>query len=127
MAWRFRAYRVGAESDVVAEWYASEEQRPKVQAKFDQRMRALSGMGPAEWVRPYSDSLDDGLREIRFEASRIAWRPIGFFSGPMEFTFLIMASEHNDRLVPPEAMTTAKRRMEEVKLNRERARDVELA
>jgi hypothetical protein len=71
----------------------------------------------SQWNSDYAHHLNgaDGVFEIRFEANRIAYRPMCMF-GPSEqqFTILNFAVEHNDKLRPPGALETAKRRKREV-------------
>lgn len=42
------------------------------------------------------------------------YRPIGFFSGKMEFTFLIFANEVGGKFVPPTACEIAQKRRKEL-------------
>ena len=100
----------------VSAWY--DAQSPKIQAAFDQRIRALMQMQLQEWRDPYTKKLKgdgSGLIEIRFFKDNVQYRPLGFF-GPNrgEFTILICAIEQGDEFVPRNAIARAQRRKREV-------------
>jgi hypothetical protein len=109
-----RAYLLDDNADVISVWYDQYAGQPKVRAKLDMRMLHLRPRRRDErdgWNRPYYDTLERGVGEVRFEIGNIQYRPIGFF-GPAreEFTFLLFAIEQSDRLQPRNAIDEAVRR-----------------
>jgi hypothetical protein len=125
--WLFRCYITADGVDVIDRWY--QEQPPKTQAKFDVRIRFLRQQPRSSWVRPYFDSLKgecDGLGEIRFECMNVQWRPIGFSSGRMEFTLVMVAKEKGGKFEPRSTCSVSQERKSEVENNRNRARDCQL-
>jgi hypothetical protein len=82
----------------------------KLKAKFLSRLRILAQLEIREWNENFYKTLAgecDGLSEIRFEADHVQQRPLGFRSGPYEFTLLLWAMERNDRFVPLSACEIA--------------------
>jgi len=110
---------------IVAEWFAAQDDA--VQAAFLGRMKFLIGLPGDGWDRPYVGQLRrecKGLFEIVIEVGNVQYRPIGYFSGEMEFTFLAFATERDDRLVPASVCDTAKRNIEIIEQHKERAREI---
>jgi len=122
--WTFRCYLTPSGVDAIEEWY--EAQPAKLRAKFDTRLRYLQQQPRSAWTRPYFDTLKGecaGLGEVRFEWGNVQHRPIGFFSGELEFTLVFVATERDDKFVPRTACETSQRRKREVLSNRGRAHD----
>ncbi|MEQ8377407.1 hypothetical protein [Parvibaculum sp.] len=92
--------------------------------KFEGRMRFLQELPANAWVRPYAASLKGdgaGLVEIRFQCEKVQHRPIGFFSGAREFTFVFVAIEKGWRFKPRSTIKIANSRKREVIADRSRA------
>ncbi len=119
--WTFRYYiRPNGGSDVRE---AYERGGKELQARFLSRMRILAQLPQREWHDTYYKTLSgpcDGLAEVRFKASGVQQRPLGFHSGDHQFTFLFWATERNRRFVPPSACATALARKAEVLRERDR-------
>jgi hypothetical protein len=65
----------------------------------------------ADWREPLFKSLHgecSGLGEIRFKGDDVQQRPLGFVSGPREFTLFFWATEKNGRFVPKGACAIAR-------------------
>jgi hypothetical protein len=121
--WTVRGYLAVGRS-VIEEWLqgASDD----AQAKLDSRLLMLCQLELAIWKHDHAHQLHgecDGLFELKFRADRIAHRPLCCF-GPRrrEFTILLFATEHNNRLRPPGACASALARCVEITANPERAR-----
>lgn len=118
--WAFRSFVTDRGDSEVSTWY--EEGTPKVKAKFDTTLRYLRDR--PTWGMPYTRVLTEGdcngIIEIRFQAEKVQWRPLGF-QGPLrrEFTILNFATEHDFKLDPPSSCKTANIRRELVATNRE--------
>lgn len=113
--WTFRCYVDAQGNDVIDQWYRT--QPPKLRAKFDARLHYLRAQPRSGWVRPYFDILKNdcaGLAEIRFEFNNVQYRPLGCFSGELNFTFLLVALEKQRKFVPPNACTQALARKNEI-------------
>src|SRR5438270_912131 len=124
--WAFRCYCSLAGIDVIDEWYQA--QPDKLKAKFDTRMRYLQQQPRSAWVRPYFDTLSGdcaGLGEVRFEWKNVQYRPIGFSSGQLEFTLVMIAIERGRKFEPLSACKIAHTRKAEIAANRKRAHDCE--
>jgi hypothetical protein len=70
-----------------------------------------------EWVLPLFRNLrrdGAGLGEIRFKANDVEQRPIGFRSGPTQFTLVLCATEKNDDFVPANSVAVAQARKTEI-------------
>ncbi len=116
ISWVVKGYSVTATSSAVDDWIA--DVSPKVVAKFDARLRYLVSRPSSQWDVSYAHHLKgkcDGLFEIRFEVDNIAYRPLCCF-GPTrgEFTIVLFAIEHNDKLRPPDACKTGLTRKSEI-------------
>lgn len=103
-------------TDEVKAWF---DQAPKkVQGKFISRLKSLHTLPFDEWQLPLFRPLRRelaGLGEVRFKgADNIQYRPIGFRSGPNEYTILFCAKERSNRFVPRNAGDIALERKSEV-------------
>jgi hypothetical protein len=114
--WTLKAYRRrGSKISIAKEWY--DEVGYDVWAVFAWHMDYLCGQEADKWGRPWAEKLRGecaGLLEIIFEVDNVQYRPLGFFSGRMEFTFLIFATEVGDKFVPPTACAIAQKRKKEL-------------
>ncbi len=98
----------------------------KLRAKFDTRLRYLQQQPRSMWTRPHFDTLKEecaGLGEIRFEWSNVQYRPIGFFSGEMEFTFVMVSVERGNKFDPRSTCKISQKRKQEVLLDGSRVHD----
>src|SRR5690242_19904741 len=90
------------QTTIVSQWY--ESQSAGVQAAFLTRMKFLQGLPDDGWDRPYVGQLRGkpckGLYEIVITVEKVQHRPIGYFSGIMEFTIVSFATERDGKLVP---------------------------
>jgi Phage derived protein Gp49-like (DUF891) len=96
----------------------------KLRAKFFSRIATLAQLEFLEWREPLFKTLHgecDGLGEIRFQADDVQQRPLGFRSGPMEFTIVFWAIEKEDKFVPRNACRRALERKSEILANRNRS------
>jgi hypothetical protein len=96
--WKLKAFTKDGVRTIVQEWHAA--QSYAVQAAFERRLEMLIKQPPAVWKRPYIGKLRKdckGLYEIIFEVENIQHRPIGYYSGELEFTILAFATEKSDR------------------------------
>lgn len=113
--WTFRHYvDQNGSSDVRRAW---ERASAQVRAKFKSRLIDLAHLPLSEWHETYFKRLsgpDSGLAEIRFKADRVQQRPLGFHSGPNEFTLLFWATEKGGEFRPRSACNIALRRKAEV-------------
>lgn len=111
-----RAFQPDVGNDVVSSWYDDYQNLPVVRARLDVLMIHLREQARDGWVRPYFDTLRDGVGEVRFKANNVNHRPLGFF-GPdrNEFTFLYFATKTN-RFSPANAIDiAADRRLDAIK------------
>jgi hypothetical protein len=124
--WTFRSYHTDRGDRIFEDWH---DTRPdKFQAKIDTRLRYLRQQPLSKWNRPYAAVLHGdcaGLWEIILESMNVQWRPLGFISADMEFTFLFIAQERDDKWEPRNACESAQRRKAEVIANRNKAHDCE--
>ena len=116
VSWTVKGYEVSSSMSVIDDWMSQATDRAK--GKLDARLRYLVSRLPTDWDDKYAHQLSgkcDGLFEIRFEADGIAYRPLCFF-GPhrFEFTVVIHAVEHNDKLKPADACQTGLKRKSEI-------------
>lgn len=123
--WRVRSYAISDNATEIEKWCA--QATDEARAKFDSRLEFLTSRMPNEWIKSYAHQLTgdgDGLFEILFEANNVAHRMLCCF-GPkrMEFTILLCAIEHNDRLKPPKAIKIALKRKREVLDDQLKARE----
>jgi hypothetical protein len=109
---------------LVREWY--DEQDESVQAAFETALKFLSQQPPAWWDRPRVGKLRKeckGLIEIIFEVGNVQHRPIGYYSGKLEFTIVAFATERGGRFDPVNVCETAKKRIAIIEADKERARE----
>ena len=130
MSWKIksltdrRSEKVPKET-VLKQWF--EAQTDDVQAAFLVIMRHLIPLGGNGWGRPFVGQLRrecKGLFEIVVSMPDVEHRPIGYFSGEMEFTFLAFATERDNKLVPPSVCETAHRLIKDIAKGKEHVRDV---
>jgi hypothetical protein len=117
--WSIRCY-TDEHGDAIDTWYA--QQPEALQAKFDTRLRYLRAQPPANWCPPYFKLLErecKGLGEIRFEYKNVQYRPLGFFSGSMEFTLLLVTTKKGSTFVPRNACEVSLRRASAVRSNKQ--------
>src|SRR5215212_485650 len=99
---------------LVAEWYAV--QTEEVQEAFEARMKFLRGLPGNGWTRPYVGQLRHGsckgLFEIVISLPSVEHRPIGYFSGKMEFTIVAFATERDSKFDPITICETAQKRID---------------
>jgi hypothetical protein len=87
---------------IASVWF--DGQTESVQNAFLARMRFLVALSGHGWDRPYVGQLHrecKGLFEIVLKVDNVQHRPIGYFSGKEEFTFLFFATERDHKLDPP--------------------------
>lgn len=123
--WLLKSFTAPDGKTIVGRWYA--EQDEDVQAAFRTRMRFLVALGENGWNRPQVGQLRHGdckgLFEIVLKVNKVQHRPIGYFSGRMEFTFLAFATERDGEFDPPDVCATAKKRLELIRERKERVRE----
>lgn len=110
---------------VLKQWF--EGQTEDVQAAFLVIMKHLIPLSGNGWSRPYVGQLRrecKGLFEIVVSMPDVEHRPIGYFSGVMEFTFLVFATERDGKLVPNSVCDTANRLIKDIAEGKENVRDV---
>lgn len=125
--WTIRCYLDDKRNDVIDAW--RQQQPEELQAKFDERVRYLRAQPRERWVRPYFDTLKGnckGLGEIRFKYNNVQYRPLGFFSGKLEFTLVFIAQEKGGRFDPLSACEQGLKRKLEIEADRSRANDCDL-
>jgi hypothetical protein len=109
---------------VVDQWYRSQSE--DVQIAFVTRMKFLRGLPGDGWDRPYVGQLRrkecKGLYEIVISMPDIEHRPIGYFSGEMEFTIVAFATERDSKFEPKTICATAKRLIDRIKSGEETVR-----
>lgn len=77
------------------------------------RIRYLANTDKIDWHEPQAKKLAGvkDVYEIRFQANKIQWRPLGYFGpGKNEFTILLWASHKQNIYTPAEAIDTASKR-----------------
>ena len=110
---------------VVGEWFNS--QTDSVQNAFLVRMKFLVNLPGNAWDRPYVGQLHrkcKGLFEIVLEVENVQHRPIGYFSGKEEFTFLFFATERDGKLDPPNTCWLAQEAKTITLASKERVREI---
>jgi Phage derived protein Gp49-like (DUF891) len=125
LLWTFRSYVDGSGTDAILDWF--EHATKEARGKFRSKLRILGQLERSEWRRPLFDTLGDecaGLSEVRFEANRVPWRPLGFFQGATVFTLVICASKDGDRWIPGNACPLGLRRKAEVIQHATRVHDL---
>ena len=110
---------------IVAEWY--ERQADAVKVAFLTSMKFLRAQPEDKWDRPQVGQLRHGsckgLYEIVLKVNGVQHRPIGYYSGKMEFTIVAFATERDRRFNPPNICDTAQERVAFIKNHKERARE----
>lgn len=132
MAWKIKSLTDRRSTEepketVLKQWY--ESQYENVQAAFLVIMRHLIPLAGNGWGRPYVGQLRHectGLYEIVVSMPDVEHRPIGYFSGEMEFTFVAFATERDHKLVPRSICETAYRLIQAIEEGSEHVRDVNL-
>lgn len=132
--WKIKGFVNERGVNIVKEW--CDAQSSDVWAAFVAHLSYLSGQMPNKWVRHWVGTLSGGkksrktgcagLIELRFDVGNVEYRPIGYYSGKMEFTILFFATERDGDFDPRNACETAKERKALIDANRERAREFRL-
>jgi hypothetical protein len=128
--WTLRSYQPLGGTSVTQDWYGAVGY--DIWAVFAWQMDYLCGQPIENWSRPWAAVLKGGKRkgkkgcagliEIRFEVGNVQYRPLGFFSGEMEFTFLFFANEVGDEFDPKTACEIAKARKADIEKDRRLSR-----
>jgi len=124
----FKCYVSDGGIDEIRRTYLEAQKQTK--AKFFSRLKILSQLDFEEWHELlYKELHGDcvGLGEIRFFSDKVQQRPLGFRSGPKEFTILFWAREKGNKFVPLNACRKALERKAEVLKLKERSRALWLA
>jgi hypothetical protein len=131
--WSFKGFIKTGGANIVQEWC-----RDADDVMWEAFVAHCEYLGPrpiTAWVMPYTRMLGGGKRskknctglvEFRFDVGNVEYRPLGFYSGKMEFTFLFFAEEHDGEFVPPNACQIAKERMGIIEADWSRAREFRL-
>src|SRR6266852_9940239 len=94
--WTFKGY-VDSRSEWIQAWY--ENETAVVQAEFDWLLKRLRDRSNTDWsnlggCKSIRGGQNQGLFELRFEAERVPYRPIGIFGvGRQTFTILTIAKK----------------------------------
>lgn len=113
--WQFRTWVGPSGRNDVQDYVDALDIEARV--KFAVELKYLAVSPPSEWHEPRARKLKghEGLFEIRFKASKVQHRPIGFFGpGPAEFTLLIWAIHKQHVYKPAKALYTADSRRKAV-------------
>jgi hypothetical protein len=123
--WKTRSFIQSNGKTLISEWYAAQSE--EVQEAFLGRMKFLRGLPSNGWKRPYVGQLRHGsckgLFEIVISVSGVEHRPVGFFSGEMEFTFLAFATERDGKFDPIMTCNVAQKRKDIILNDKERSRE----
>jgi len=122
--WVWKNYITSQGNGIVKEWYESIDKF--VWLEFRAMLEHLDGQPPVNWVRPYVGTLKkecSGLFEIRFDVGNVQYRPIGYYSGEMEFTILFFAIEKDSKFVPLAACKIAQKRKKDIENGKEKANE----
>jgi len=127
MAWKLRSFTVSETNNqtIVMEWFDAQDEA--VQNAFLARMEYLIPLPADAWNRPYVGQLRRecaGLFEIILKVNNVQHRPIGYFSGRQEFTFLAFATERDNRLDPVNICETAFNRRALIETDPRRSREI---
>lgn len=131
--WAFKGFIDGRGTNVVREW--CDDAGDAIWEAFVAHCEYLGPRPVIDWVMPYTRMLGGGKRskknctglvEFRFDVGNVEYRPLGYYSGKMEFTFLLFAEERDYEFVPPNACEIAKERIAIVEADRSRAREFRL-
>lgn len=96
--WTFKGY-VDQRADRLQVWYDAQD--GNVRAEFDWLLKRLRNRSKEDWstlgsCKKLRGSENRGLFELRFEAQRVPYRPIGMFGiGEQTFTLLTVARKHD--------------------------------
>jgi hypothetical protein len=126
----FRSYIDRNGNDVILEWFKDSSTGPQTRARFRNKLRNLSRLPRTQWGRPLYDTLGEectGLSEIRFEASNVPWRPLGFFLADDVFALVICASKDEHGWKPRNACALGLRRKAEILADKARCHDLPIA
>lgn len=108
---------------IVSQWYNAHED---AQIAFATRMKFLRGLPADGWDRPYVGQLRrkecSGLFEIVISMPDVEYRPIGYFSGKMEFTIVAFATERDGKFNPKSVCETAQRIIRDITDGKEHTR-----
>jgi len=131
LEWKIKGYLTKEGQNIVELWCNSVDD--VVWFAFANNLDYLCGQSPDKWVRPWVGTLSGGKRtrksgcaglvEIRFEVNNVQYRPLGYYSGEMEFTILFFATEVGGKFEPLAACAIAKTRRAEIDKDRTRARE----
>jgi hypothetical protein len=125
MIWTFKGYLSESGAPVIEEWY--ESLSAKEQVKLSTILEHMADNHNTDWNPNHVFPLSGykGIYEIRFRVRNVLHRPLGCF-GPNqnEFTLLIPAREQGDTFKPKGAPAIAMNRMEIIKAQKERAREL---
>ncbi len=132
--WKIKGFIDRSGENIVKQWCDAKDD--DIWNAFVAHLTFLSGQMPDMWVRPWVGKLGGGRRgrktgcagliELRFDVGNVEYRPLGYFSGKMEFTILFFAEERGGDFDPPNACQTAKERKAFIDTNKERAREFRL-
>lgn len=107
--WKLKSFtQADKKTPILEEWF--EEQSPSVQTAFLNRMKDLIKKPGNGWNRPDVGQLRhgcSGLYEIVLKVDKVQHRPIGYYSGKEEFTFVAFAIEKGGQFVPKNICDTA--------------------
>jgi len=110
--WKLRSFTRPDGTPITKKWLRGATSELK--AAFLVRMIHLVKLPADGWDRPDVGQLRHGeckgLYEIVLYANKIQHRPLGYFSGKQEFTFLAFAEERGNELDPANICETAQTR-----------------
>ena len=121
--WTLKAFAPDGKRTIALDWFLA--QAEAVQVAFETRLKFLVAQPPSIWQRPHIGKLRGdckGLYEIRFEVNNVQHRPIGYYSGDLEFTILAFATERGNKFDPLHICETAKHRKQQIEHRKELAR-----
>lgn len=126
VVWTFRHYVEEDGTSDVKKTY--DDGSNQLRARFLSKIVILSSLPMAEWHETYWKPLQgncSGLEELRFKADNVQQRPLGFRSGPNEFTILFWATKKSgDKFIPKSACKIALERKEIALRDRTRTHDI---
>jgi hypothetical protein len=127
--WTLKSFTApDGKTTLVSEWLDAQDE--DVQAAFLTRMKFLRGRPENGWDRPQVGQLRrgecKGLYEIVLKVNGVQHRPLGYYSGKMEFTFVAFATERDGKLVPDGICDTAKQRIKIIEEKKERVREFKI-
>ena len=98
----------------LTEWY-KDELDDEGKAEFDSLLITLAAAPRLSWSMPDFKPLGGGICELRFPASKKAYRPLGYDGpSPNQFTILVGAYKKMRQWTPRDAQRTAAKRRREV-------------